>query len=136
MEGLKCSNGNTWANGRRGRGRKSRAPSRQDRQNGSGVTNPPESQVECAHENAANGGNGHDRRRSPPSARPNPIERYIDCFETVRAAADAAGVSASMLRRMRVCGYVSTRERALRMARGCGFRLTAAELMALHQGAS
>ena len=54
----------------------------------------------------------------------------------MRAAAQAAGVSTAMLRKMRSRGYVSTRERALRMARACGFRLGAAELLALTQGAS
>lgn len=62
---------------------------------------------------------------------PNAIERYIACFATARAAAEAAGVSTAMLRRMRGRGYVSTRGRALVMAQACGFRIQAAELLAL-----
>ncbi|QQP96928.1 hypothetical protein [Lysobacter enzymogenes] len=135
MERLNRSNGNTWADGCDDRACQTGMASRQDPQNGSGVTNPLESQVECVVENGSRGDNGRDRRRAPPSARPNPIERYIACFVTVRAAADAAGVSTAMLRRMRARGYVSTRQRALRMARACGFRLQAAELLALHLGA-
>ncbi|WP_394537443.1 hypothetical protein PRJ39_14800 [Lysobacter enzymogenes] len=133
MEGLNRSNGNTWAHGRRYRVREGREASRQRPQNGSRVTNATEPQVESATENLAGSGSGRDRRRAPPSAPPNPIERYIACFDTVRAAATAAGVSATMLRRMRSRGYVSTRQRALLMARACGFRLAPAELMALPQ---
>lgn len=135
MERLNRSNGNTWADRRRDGACERGTASRQDPQNGSRVTNAAESQVESAVENGSRGGSGRDRRRAPPSPRPNPIERYIACFETVRAAADAAGVSTAMLRRMRSRGYVSTRQRALRMARACGFRLAAAELLALTAGA-
>lgn len=131
MERLNRSNGNTWEQARRSGAVQRGTASRQDPQNGSGVTNAPESQVESAVENDSGDDNGRDRRRAPPSSRPNPIERYIACFATVRAAAEAAGVSAAMLRRMRSRGYVSTRQRALRMARACGLRLTAAELLAL-----
>lgn len=133
MEGLNRSNGNTWAHGGRVGVREPRMASRQDPQNGSRVTNEAEPQVESATENTAGGGDGRDRRRAPPSASPNAIERYIACFATVRAAAEAAGISTAMLRRMRSHGYVSTRQRALVMARACGFRLAPAELMALPQ---
>ncbi|RDZ28662.1 hypothetical protein [Lysobacter silvisoli] len=61
----------------------------------------------------------------------NPILRYIACFATVSAAARAAGISTEMLRQMRIKGFVSTRNRALRMAEACGGRLEPAELMAL-----
>lgn len=135
MDGLNRSNGNTWVDGRRDSGHERGTASRQDPQTGSRVTNAAESQVECAVENDSCGDNGHDRRRARPGPRPNPIERYIACFETVRAAALAAGVSTAMLRKMRSRGYVSTRQRALRMARACGFRVGAAELLALTQGA-
>ncbi|MGO1000955.1 hypothetical protein [Lysobacter sp. CA196] len=74
-----------------------------------------------------------ERRRAQHES-PNPIERYIACFVTAREAASAAGVSAAMLRRMRVRGYVSTRARALLMAQACEFRVEAVELMALPKG--
>ncbi|RPE81599.1 hypothetical protein [Vulcaniibacterium tengchongense] len=61
----------------------------------------------------------------------NPIVRYVACFGSVREAAQAAGVSTEMLRRMRKRGYVSTRQRALQMAQACQFRVKATELMAL-----
>ncbi|MGO1072881.1 hypothetical protein [Lysobacter sp. CA199] len=80
------------------------------------------------------GDSGGRGRRKPTSRSPNPIERYIACFATAREAAQAAGVSAAMLRRMRVRGYVSTRQRALLMAQACGFKLEPAELMALTAG--
>ncbi|WP_363796927.1 hypothetical protein ABU614_17000 [Lysobacter firmicutimachus] len=91
---------------------------------------------------ASRGGSGQARRRAaraadapalPRSAarEPNPIERYIACFVTARAAAEAAGVSTAMLRRMRGRGFVSTRARALLMAQACDFRIAAAELLAL-----
>ena len=70
-----------------------------------------------------------------PGRDPNPIERYIACFATARAAAEAAGVSTAMLRRMRGRGFVSTRGRALLMAQACGFRIQAAELLALPEEA-
>ncbi|WP_408950001.1 hypothetical protein [Lysobacter sp. Hz 25] len=73
-------------------------------------------------------------RRLERGGSPNPIERYIACFATAREAASAAGVSAAMLRRMRVRGYVSTRARALLMAQACEFRIEAVELMALPKG--
>lgn len=66
--------------------------------------------------------------RSPTS---NAITRYIACFGSVGAAALAAGVTTEMLRRMRLRGYVSTRDRALRMANACGFRVGPAELLGL-----
>lgn len=66
--------------------------------------------------------------------RPNPVERYIACFPTARAAAEAAGISTAMLRRMRSRGYVSTRQRALLMAQACRFKVKAAELLALTRG--
>lgn len=61
----------------------------------------------------------------------NPVERYVECFANYQAAALAAGVSTEMLRRMRKRGFVTTRKRALLMARACGFRVDAIELMAL-----
>lgn len=67
----------------------------------------------------------------PLPRRPNPVERYIACFATARAAAEAAGISTAMLRRMRGRGYVSTRDRALLMAQACRFKVKPAELMAL-----
>lgn len=69
-----------------------------------------------------------------PPRRPNPVERYIACFPTARAAAEAAGISAAMLRRMRGRGYVSTRHRALLMAQACRFKVKPAELLALTPG--
>jgi len=131
MERLNRSNGNTWEPPRRDGETQRGTASRQDPQNGSRVTNAPESQVESAVENGSGDDNGRDRRRAPPNPRPNPIERFIACFPTVRAAAAAAGVSTAMLRRMRSRGYVSTRQRALRMALACEGRLSAAELLAL-----
>jgi len=61
----------------------------------------------------------------------NPVERYIECFHSCGAAAQAAGISTEMLRRMRKRGYVTTRKRALIMARACSFRVDAIELLAL-----
>jgi hypothetical protein len=61
----------------------------------------------------------------------NPVERYVDCFRSCQAAADAAGISTEMLRRLRKRGFVTTRKRALIMARACGFRVDAIELLAL-----
>ena len=61
----------------------------------------------------------------------NPVERYVDCFHSCQAAADAAGISTEMLRRLRKRGFVTTRKRALIMARACGFRVDAIELLAL-----
>jgi hypothetical protein len=61
----------------------------------------------------------------------NPVERYVACFETVTAAASAAGISSEMLRRMRKRGFVTTRKRALVMARACGFQVDARQLLAL-----
>lgn len=102
----------------------------------------------AAETDSPNGGGGSDRSgrsgTSPPGAgsnpdpllprRPNPVERYIACFPTARAAAEAAGISTAMLRRMRSRGYVSTRQRALLMAQACRFKVKAAELMALTRG--
>ncbi|HZX77705.1 hypothetical protein [Lysobacter sp.] len=64
----------------------------------------------------------------------NPVERYVACFQTVQAAAKAAGISGEMLRRMRKRGFVTTRKRALIMARACGFRVEATQLLALPMG--
>ena len=61
----------------------------------------------------------------------NPVERYVECFHSCGAAAQAAGISTEMLRRMRKRGYVTTRKRALIMARACSFRVDAIELLAL-----
>ncbi len=61
----------------------------------------------------------------------NPVERYAECFHSCSAAAHAAGITTEMLRRMRKRGYVTTRKRALIMARACGFRADAIELLAL-----
>lgn len=61
----------------------------------------------------------------------NPVERYVECFNSCGAAAQAAGISTEMLRRMRKRGYVTTRKRALIMARACSFRVDAIELLAL-----
>lgn len=102
----------------------------------------------AAETDSPNDGGGSDRSghsgASPPGGssnpapllprRPNPVERYIACFPTARAAAEAAGISAAMLRRMRSRGYVSTRQRALLMAQACRFKVKAAELMALTRG--
>lgn len=63
--------------------------------------------------------------------RENPILRYVACFATVGLAAKAAGVSTEMLRQMRIRGFVSTRNRALRMAEASGGRVSAVELLAL-----
>lgn len=115
---------------------------RQDAQTVKSVTFGAEMQVESgARRKGASasggrgrrGGSGPDGLAAPP--RPNPIVRYIACFATANAAAEAAGVSAAMLRRMRVRGYVSTRDRALVMARACRFKVKPAELMALTLGA-
>ncbi|WP_157489293.1 hypothetical protein [Lysobacter sp. Root916] len=79
-----------------------------------------------------------DTARAVPAAsaeggnsRENPIQRYVACFATVGLAAKAAGVSTEMLRQMRIRGFVSTRNRALRMAEACAGRVSAVELMAL-----
>ncbi|MBU8977972.1 MULTISPECIES: hypothetical protein [unclassified Lysobacter] len=61
----------------------------------------------------------------------NPVDRYVACFPSCQIAAAAAGVSTEMLRRMRRCGFVTTRKRALLMARACGFRVDAIELLGL-----
>ena len=61
----------------------------------------------------------------------NPVERYVECFNSCGAAAQAAGISTEMLGRMRKRGYVTTRKRAPIMARACSFRVDAIELLAL-----
>jgi hypothetical protein len=61
----------------------------------------------------------------------NPVERFVACFDTVGQAAKAAEISTEMLRQFRRRGHVATRDRALVMARACGERVTAAELLAL-----
>lgn len=62
---------------------------------------------------------------------PNPIERFVACFDSVGKAAEAAKVSTEMLRKMRHRGYVSTRDRALVMAGACRNRVKPAALLAL-----
>lgn len=134
MDRLKRLTGNTWAHGRMNMGPGSR-PAKAASVRAAAETDSP------------NGGGGSERSgaggRAPPArspagaARPprsNPIDRYIACFRTVRAAAEAAGISTAMLRRMRSRGYVSTRTRALLMAQACGFRVKPAELLALTPG--
>lgn len=66
----------------------------------------------------------------------NPIEQFIELFPTVGAAADAAGVTREQLRKFRHRGYVSTRERALHMARACRNRVSPARLLALPRKAA
>lgn len=61
----------------------------------------------------------------------NPIEQFIGLFPTVGAAAQAAGVTREQLRKFRHRGYVSTRDRALHMARACRNRVSPARLLAL-----
>lgn len=160
MEGLDRFNASTQTDGRRESRGAPGASLRQPPQTGNRITIGAETQAESAMESSegsasadaygdcafqgcsggeAGGGNpgGGGRRRTPskpPLARPrppNPIERYIACFATARAAAAAAGVSTAMLRRMRVRGYVSTRHRALLMAQACRFKIQPVELLAL-----
>lgn len=61
----------------------------------------------------------------------NPVEAFAGLFPTLSEAAAAAGVSREMLRRMRQRGFVSTRDRALVMAKASGGRVSAAELLAV-----
>lgn len=61
----------------------------------------------------------------------NPIERFIGCFDSVEAAALAAGVSRERLRQMRHAGFVTTRDRAITMALACKNRVRPAALLAL-----
>ncbi|MEH6417169.1 hypothetical protein [Pseudomonas sp. CGJS7] len=103
-------------------------------QTGNRVTIVAEPQAESGVESRGRGASGRRGRGKPSSRSPNPIERYIACFPTAREAAQAAGVSGAMLRRMRVRGYVSTRERALVMAQACRFKIKPAELLALTPG--
>jgi hypothetical protein len=136
MERLDRFDGSTRADG----GRRTRDPrqaaSRQDPQTVNRITIADESQVESGVESRRRGasdGPGGGRKPVKPG---NPIERYIACFATARAAAGAAGVSTAMLRRMRSRGFVSTRGRALLMAQACGFKVKPAELLALTPGVS
>lgn len=69
---------------------------------------------------------------TPPPV--NPVERFVACFGTVKEAALAAQVSTEMLRKMRLQGYVSTRDRAITMAVACQNRVPAAELLAVAAG--
>lgn len=62
---------------------------------------------------------------------PNPVARYARCFETLTEAARAAEISTEMLRRMRLRGYVSTRDRAILMSQACNGKVAAAELLAV-----
>jgi hypothetical protein len=64
----------------------------------------------------------------------NPVERFVDCFDTVKDAASAAGVTTEQLRQLRKRGYVNTRDRAIAMAEGCNQRVTAAALLDLPRG--
>lgn len=61
----------------------------------------------------------------------NPIERFVRCFPTVTAAAEAAEVSREMLRKLRHQGYVTTRDRALVMSEACKGKVKPSELLAL-----
>lgn len=61
----------------------------------------------------------------------NPVERFVDCFDTVKQAASAAGVTTEQLRQLRKRGYVNTRDRAIVMTEGCNQRVTAAALLDL-----
>lgn len=65
----------------------------------------------------------------------NPIEQYREQFFSVKDAADAAGLSTEMLRKMRRKGYVPTRDRAVIMAKACGNRISAARLLAVDEAA-
>lgn len=65
------------------------------------------------------------------AANANPIEQFIELFPTVGAAANAAGVTREQLRKFRHRGYVSTRDRALHMARASRNRVSAARLLNL-----
>lgn len=64
----------------------------------------------------------------------NPIERFVRCFPSISAAAEAAEVSREMLRKLRHQGYVSTRDRALVMSRACKGKVKPSELLALGEG--
>lgn len=61
----------------------------------------------------------------------NPVEVFTALFPTISDAADAAGVSREMLRKMRRQGFVSTRDRAVRMAAAVEGRVSAAQLLAV-----
>lgn len=61
----------------------------------------------------------------------NPVELFTALFPTVADAAAAAGVSPQMLFRMRRRGFVSTRDRAVRMAEASQGRVSAAQLLAV-----
>lgn len=140
MERLDRFDVSTATHGRAKSQRRRARAFRQNAQTVKSVTLGAKTQVESGARgkvlDASGGQGGEDGTGSGGVAapRPNPIVRYIACFATANAAAEAAGVSAAMLRRMRVRGYVSTRDRALRMARACRFKVKPAELMALTQG--
>ena len=70
-----------------------------------------------------------------PTHPQNPVDLWVALFPTVGEAATAAGVSTEMLRKIRRRGYVSTRDRAIKMAEAAGGVVTAAELLAVHQAA-
>ena len=61
----------------------------------------------------------------------NPVELFTALFPTVSDAAHAAGISTEQLRKMRLRGFVSTRDRAVKMAAATGGRVTAARLLAV-----
>ena len=71
-----------------------------------------------------------------PAPDANPIVQFIELFPTVGDAAAAAGVTREQLRKFRHRGYVSTRDRALHMARACSNRLSPARLMDLPRRAA
>lgn len=71
-----------------------------------------------------------------PAHDANPIEQFIELFPSVGEAAEAAGVTREQLRKFRHRGYVSTRDRALRMAKACHNRLSPARLMDLPRRAA
>lgn len=61
----------------------------------------------------------------------NPIVRYARCFDSNIEAANAVGISTEALRKMRLRGYVSTRDRALQMARACNGKVAVTDLLGL-----
>lgn len=61
----------------------------------------------------------------------NPVERFVDCFPSVSAAAEAAQISREMLRRYRRLGHVTYRDRAIAMSEACGGRVSPQDLLDL-----
>lgn len=57
------------------------------------------------------------------------MDRWVSLFPTLTEAAAAAGVTREMLRQMRRRGYVTTRDRAVRMAKAVHDSVRAAELL-------